>query len=347
MQGDESSRHVTNVPPGTVPTVPTTGGVPAPAQRTDLATAGNGRTGGASEWGAPETAREARAKARAEALRTTSLLLARTRSSFSEVRMDAFLDPRDPSKNTPSWVLGRYWYNVAYAESLYPSLHILEVGLRNAIYNAIAEERTEHTGVDIADCWLDWPDAVTVLRVDPAASSRDDFGKVKAAKREILKDRRELSAGRLIAELNFGFWTGLFSGYYGGREGGGDDARRLWPDLLPGVFPNLAASERKRSVIAARLNSIRHLRNRSYHHEPIWQRKLLVDFNMIVETIGWIDELLAEMAKDNSRVRVVSERGIGGYEKQARDFALSRFPAEDELSPSAAAPIEPVGVQSV
>ena len=102
-----------------------------------------------------------------------------------------------------------------------------------------------------------------------------------------------LTAGRLIAELNFGFWTYLFDADYGYRS---PNDHRLWPRLLGQVFPHLpAAIPRQRDVIQKKLTRIRELRNRAFHHEPIWKYPDLQQrYNEAVDLINWISPAVAK-----------------------------------------------------
>lgn len=89
-------------------------------------------------------------------------------------------------------------------------------------------------------------------------------------------------ADSFIADLNFGFWTNLFSG---------ENAKVLWQPLRL-VFKHLPKNERKRKKIADCLHRIRKLRNRIYHYEPIIiklnETKQIYDEIKIF--IGWINK---------------------------------------------------------
>lgn len=266
------------------------------------------------------TAKEARAALRLEQQRAATTLHTAMVRCLSPIRLAAFEDSSG-GENSASWIIGRYWYSVAFGEQLYPALHYLEVALRNALYEAIATRFATPNGVDVPDCWLDWPRTATVLHQDQAEQWRDDVEKVEHAKRLIARDGRVVDQGRLIAELSFGFWVGLFAGHYGGRAGD-TDPRKLWPDLLPVVFPDLPEDMRKRAVVADRLQQIRLLRNRAYHHEPLWRRKVQGDAKLIIETIGWIDPTIAAMASNATKAAATHlHQGIGDYEKRAREYA--------------------------
>ena len=275
------------------------------------------------------TADQVRAAHKANTSAATAKLHAVMAQKLSAVRLQAFEDASAKADNAHSWIVARYWYSVAYAESLYPALHYLEVGLRNAIYEAVATHLSP-VNIGLPPCWLDWPEADTVLYRDAVRTSADDFLRVQSAKRAILQNSHQVDAGRLVAELSFGFWTGLFAGHYGARAG--DDAsRKFWPHLLPVVFPNLPTELRARTRLPEHLKAIRQLRNRAFHHEPLWRRKLKVDLELVMDTVSWLDPVLLSVADVTSRAKAIGQEGVGVQEKRVRDFALKLFPPASSM----------------
>ncbi len=268
---------------------------------------------------ADEARRAQRAAAEAAGLALYTLLCQR----FSQTRMDAFKDSTRKVNDSATWIVARYRYSIAVSQALVPALHLLEVTLRNAIYGVVKDHVSGCHGVDIADCWLDWSEADTILNHDPKRTVHSQFLRVQAAKRSIQVDGRKLDAGRLIAELNFGFWTGLFAGHYGQRDGV-TDPKKLWPDLLPKVFPNLPTTHSTRTILADHFKDIRRLRNRAFHHEVLWRRRPLVDEGLIIKTIGWMDAEVAALASEMSTAKEIQERGVGHYESMVRRFVLTR-----------------------
>jgi hypothetical protein len=79
----------------------------------------------------------------------------------------------------------------------------------------------------------------------------------------------------LVAGLSFGFWTRLFARR---RE------RTLWTPGLHLVFKrsrNVIGSSITRTQASSRLDHLRTFRNRIAHHEPIYHRALLSDFDSV------------------------------------------------------------------
>jgi hypothetical protein len=137
-----------------------------------------------------------------------------------------------------------YNWNTVLSESFYTSLQTLEVALRNTIHN----NASLHFG---SDKWFENPDLI----------HGEQQKKIKDVKDNLIKRNKNLSAGRILAELSFGFWTSLFNSQYD---------QLLWHPLIKKSFPYMKARIRTRATLSKRLNKIRNLRNRIFHYEPIW-----------------------------------------------------------------------------
>ncbi|MFO7753606.1 MAG: Abi family protein [Desulfobacteraceae bacterium] len=163
-----------------------------------------------------------------------------------------------------------YNWNTALCESFYCSLQALEVALRNAIHNTASEYFNNSR-------WFE----------DPEILDKRALNTVKQAKAVLIKQDKNTSAGRILAELNFGFWTSLFNKKYD---------QILWHKIIKKTFPYIKAEIRTRSTLSKRLNSIRRLRNRIFHYEPIWYyNDLHKHHDRIIETIGWMEPLMENM----------------------------------------------------
>jgi hypothetical protein len=84
------------------------------------------------------------------------------------------------------------------------------------------------------------------------------------------KENKKVKAGQVVAKMSFGFRTSLFDVRY-------EHGQVLWPKLLKPTFPHLLKGQRTRTYVSRELNRIRFLRNRIFHHEPIWHWKDLTD----------------------------------------------------------------------
>ena len=128
-----------------------------------------------------------------------------------------------------------------------------------------------------------------------------------------LSGNRNPSAGDLVSRLSFGFWSSLFKGQY---------ERILWTRLLPDVFPHAPRRQRARKEISKRVDRIRRLRNRVFHHEPIWHlQDLEQQHQQILETIGWISPAMLAMTRLLDRFPSVYTRGAQHYARELDSVA--------------------------
>lgn len=205
--------------------------------------------------------------------------------------------------------LGYYAWNIALCEALYPALHLCEVALRNSLHETLRREYPVRAKGERVTSWLDAGTRV----LTPEHAERVDKAKRKLQAR-LRGHRIPFTPGRLIAEMSFGFWTYLFDseyGYVSSRSPG------LWPRLLDSVFPNLpdqSVCPRQREFFATRLGDILRLRNRAFHHEPLWKRPdLKAEHGKVVETIGWLNPAAARTLAEFDRFPWVWEEVTGRF----------------------------------
>ena len=137
---------------------------------------------------------------------------------------------------------GRYAWNVALSESLYPCLNFVEIALRNAIHSAVSTNfRDEY--------WF----------LNSLVGKEKTI--VSGVRRDLQEQGKSPTATDFVSSLWFGFWVNLFSNRYEGI---------LWTQLLKPIFPRMPRLHRTIRNLRFRLNRIRRLRNRVFHHEPIW-----------------------------------------------------------------------------
>jgi len=217
------------------------------------------------------------------------------RTSISHQRLDAY---RILPIDTEIDLVERYFWNIALCESLYPVLQNIEIGLRNNIYNAAT--------ISFKD--PKWFDNVRTLEAQQILS-------VNAAKTKIQKDRKSLTVGRIISELSFGFWTSLFDKKY-------DSTFWKRKDLIRAAFPNMPNHMRTRHTLAKRFNEIRRLRNRVFHHEPIWNiSNLNQQYENIIEALDWLNphvKVTNQMICD--RFPLVYKHGSKPYREKLLDL---------------------------
>ena len=168
-------------------------------------------------------------------------------------------------------------------------LGYLEVAFRNALNGSIAAKVRR----------ADWYDGVS-----PLLRPRE-VDEVTRAKRELQRKSKVETPDGIVAELKFGFWNSLLSREY---------ERVLWPALMPSVFRGMPRHERYRARAKTRLESIRKLRNRVSHHEPIWHwADLRQQHDDLCDTIRWFEPSLIHLIDATHRFEDVYDRGPGAY----------------------------------
>lgn len=203
-------------------------------------------------------------------------------------RLDAYRQDGADEKTA----LARYALNMALAEALYPALQFAEIALRNAIH----ESFTARFGAP------DWYHTSTSLLLWQST-------KVQEAKRGLQKLKKPTSPGRIVAELNFGFWTGFFNKAHN-RTG-------LSHHIAKTVFSHAPKPERNAAKLDARWLAIRDLRNRVFYHERILHWKDLDQRHLnIAQITAWISPELANYAKSLDRFAAVRNAGLGPWLKQ-------------------------------
>lgn len=207
--------------------------------------------------------------------------------ALSAARLEAYqLYPDEPWKD----VLGRYRWNDALCMSLYPILGLLEVTLRNNLHGAI-------TGLYGTAAWYD---------LVPAVLTDREINSVTEAKAQLRRQNKPEEPNRIVAELNFGFWTSLMSSVY---------ERPFWQRILVQAFPLMRNRERTRSKIADRLKVLRLLRNRVSHHEPICRMTNLVQIHdELLATISWLAPPLHQLLPIGESFLDIYARGPAAYE---------------------------------
>jgi hypothetical protein len=196
-----------------------------------------------------------------------------------------------------------YLWNVVLSESLYPSLHSFEVGLRNALHNALAYRFGQP----------DWYDSPRLFLNNRAMES------IYSAKDTLTNAGKVVTPGGMVAELHFGFWVSLFNRTYERPH------TRLWPAFIPRVFPFKPKNIYLREHVANRVERIRKLRNRAFHHERITHWRLSESHTILMDTIEWMNPALHHATMSIDRFPVVLSRGWADLRRQ---IATTTLPPE-------------------
>jgi hypothetical protein len=202
---------------------------------------------------------------------------------FSTERLEPYLRHHD---NDFEKSLQHYKANIKISEAFYPLLSVLEIGLRNNFDNQLKRLFQD-------DQWHENSNFIKIV-------SRFQIERISEARTSILREKKQVTSGKIISELSFGFWTSLLDSRF---------ERTLWKNLRLS-FPNCPKSIRKRKTMSSKFNGIRKLRNRIFHHEPIsWNIDVLINYrNEIVEGIDWLDKDLVNWCEDLMHVNQIIEK---------------------------------------
>lgn len=171
-----------------------------------------------------------------------------------------------------------YMWNAQVSGAFLVPLHLCEVVMRNAVAEVIEDVYGPR-----------WPWSVGFERSLPIPQHgykpKDDL---------INARRHQDTAGKVIPELKFVFWQKMLTGRFD---------TRLWNNHILRAFPHAASQgiqpSQLRQNLYHDLDTVRRLRNRIAHHEPIINRNLQDDFLTITRIIEYRNEDVAEWMKNN------------------------------------------------
>jgi len=181
-----------------------------------------------------------------------------------------------------------YFHNIELSEALYPSLQSFEIALRNTVHSVLRSHFS-------TEFWFDRPTFLLSWQIRA----------IQDARNELTRHKKSHEAGRIVAELSFGFWHSMFNRPY---------EARLWhangAALLGSAFPHLPRTLRTRQVVWDRCAQIRTLRNRVFPYEPVWGRSLLNDGHaQILDALGWMNAEMRDAISMCDRFEAVHLNG--------------------------------------
>jgi len=202
---------------------------------------------------------------------------------ISKERLEPYLSRHKEDINK---ALMHYKGNIHISKSFYPLLAILEVGVRNLIDYHLTTFFNDRR-------WYENKEFLSL-------ASRFQIDRISEAKAKRLCEKKEVTPSRIISEFSFGFWTSLFDTRFD---------MTLWKCLRL-TFPNCPKKIRKRKTISCKLNTIRKLRNRIFHHEAIsWNLDVLDKYRLeLIEGIEWLDKGLLDWIVDLNHINVTIEK---------------------------------------
>lgn len=166
-----------------------------------------------------------------------------------------------------------YLWNIEISSAFWGSFHLLEVSLRNTL----DKQLTGNLGVS---GW--WNNQDKLHKVE--------YQRIQEVALASARGSAPFTSGSITAGASFGFWVSLLDRKY---------HQKLWVNNLEHAFPNY---EGKRSELHKNLYRLRKLRNRIAHHEPIHNRDLAHDQQIICEILGYINPIDESVLHKYSRV---------------------------------------------
>lgn len=174
-----------------------------------------------------------------------------------------------------------YVLNAKISQNFYFLLQNLEVSLRNAIYDSF---KKHYPNSDFF--YLFENNSFNRYKSKKEKHSRECWKMLCGVKYK-LKHMQTLSDGKIIAELNFGFWTELLTS----RDNKYTD---MWRRIFLDVFPNYkikSSIDKDKISIALKIDDIRNFRNRIFHYEPIYNQSDLIKKHIdIFDILTWLNE---------------------------------------------------------
>ncbi|MEH2450780.1 Abi family protein [Nostoc sp.] len=177
--------------------------------------------------------------------------------NFSAARMNPYLSAANSNHGDAIRICQ---INTQLCEALYPSLHTLEIALRNTIDNVLSVKHGNY--------WL----CNGKIQLD----SYDQ----KSVKDVLNKCNHNFN--HLIPELSFGFWKSLIEKKC--------YEQIIWSPFSKKIFKYAKSSERNIKQVRPIIKSIHWLRNRNFHHEPIWNYLQLDKIHSYIHCfLNWIN----------------------------------------------------------
>jgi hypothetical protein len=203
--------------------------------------------------------------------------------SLSRERLSTY--QRASADNTD--LIENYILNTKISENFYFLLQNLEVTLRNMIYSGFKNQYP-----DLNFFYLHETNSRNRYQSRREHHNRECWKMLCGAKYN-LRNVSDLHDGKIIAELNFGFWIKLILSR---------DAKytNMWRRIFENVFPHyqiIHSVDRDIVQIGNKIDSIRKFRNRVFHYEPIFNHPQLTKIHDdVIEVLGWLNKDVQELS---------------------------------------------------
>lgn len=170
-----------------------------------------------------------------------------------------------------------YVWNACVGEAFHLPIQGVEVALRNSVNVGLCATFT--------DQWWTNEDFLRICEKE----QKDDLN---VAFRRIQNRKKPLITGQVVATLSFGFWVAMLRPRYNPR---------IWSLQLRSAFPHLPKDKTRYDLDPA-AKRIADLRNRIWHHEPIFRMSLSEEYRAVMVLLSWLSPTKAEWIRPQCRV---------------------------------------------
>lgn len=214
---------------------------------------------------------------------------------FSYSRVSRYLKAAKGNKKKAQ---AMYYANARLARSFQPLISFFEVILRNHLHYALANHFGDVQWLINQKTGFMAAPSLTHINKKTGKVIVNEFLKKEVERAEkVLTDKgRNITAGRIIAELNLGFWNSLYETHH----------YALLSGVPCTIFNGLPAGA-GRKKINQKIQLIRKMRNRISHNEPLCFKDKSFDLTyvndmylVICDFMSWINpNILTEISKEN------------------------------------------------
>lgn len=208
--------------------------------------------------------------------------------------------------------IAMYYANARLAQAFQPLISFFEVVLRNQLHYALAHHFNDVKWlVNQKNGFMSDPSLTHVVKKTGKTKTNDFLKKeVEKSEKTLLVKRRNVTAGRVIAELNLGFWNSLYETHH----------YALLQGVPCTIFRGLPTGYGRKEINAI-IQDIRIMRNRVSHNEPLCFDNRQFDMTyvkqmyvLISDFFTWINPniipTMAQEALDNVQAEIAKTEAI-------------------------------------
>jgi hypothetical protein len=212
------------------------------------------------------------------------------------------------TNNSTSKAVKLYKANLKISQAFHPLLGILEVILRNRLYDKLTFYFTDPDWILNQKAGFMSDPSLKFTYKRTGIKKTNDFLKreINKAERRLQKTSTPITSGKIIAEQTLGFWTDLFEVHH----------YRLLKGKPIQIFHLLPAGHGRKEV-NEELDKVRRFRNRINHNEPICFNGNNIDFSetlevhkSIINLLTWIDPEILKLFSDLDKVKKTINKAI-------------------------------------